>query len=369
MRSLPSRVVVVSLAALALSTAALAETVEQVPNPRQRGSWVADLADVLSGSEVTLIDGAIDALEREKGAEIAVVTVRTTGNQSPKAFAHELFNRWGVGKAGADNGVLVLLAKDDRRIEVEVGYGAEGVLPDGKVGSILDDNAVPSFKRGAYGAGLVDTVNALARELRKDEAAYAKALRGAGISRGLALGILGLLLAAIAAAVGFWLARRPKRCPTCRRPMRLLTEEQEDAYLSKDQQFEEKLGAHDWRVWRCDDDAQLLFDTKGGWFSSYSSCAKCGRKTAFSTKRTKQWPTYTQQGIEEVTVRCRLPRCRHESTHINILPRKVRTSSTSYSSSSGWSSSSSSSSYRSSSSSFSSFGGGSSGGGGAGRSW
>lgn len=364
-RTLPL-VVGTLLITVALSTSARGETVAEVPNPRQHGSWVSDMADVLTGTEVTLINGAIDALEQENGAEIAVVTVDTTGATSAKAFAHELFNRWGVGKAGADNGVLVLLAKNDRRIEVETGYGAEGVLPDGKVGAILDEHAVPSFKRGDFGGGLVATTNALARELRKEEPAYAKAMRSAGISKGMALGILGALLAAMAVAVGFWLRNRPKKCPSCGRPMRLLTEEQEDAYLSRDQAFEEEIGAHDWRVWRCDDDHELLFDTRGGWLSSYSTCTACSNKTAFTTRRTVRWPSYTREGIDEVTVRCRLPRCKHTTQHTVVLPRRTRSRSTSYSSSSGWSSSSSGGW---SSSSSSSFGGGSSGGGGAGRSW
>lgn len=351
---------VVLALALTLPMSARAETVEQVPNPRQHNSWVSDLANVLPGTQVALIDGAINALEKENGAEIAVVTVNTTGPKSAKEFAGELFNRWGVGKEGADNGVLVLLAKNDRRIEIETGYGAEGVLPDGKVGMILDEHAVPSFKRGDFGGGLVATVNALAKELRKEEPAYSRTLRDAGIPKSLVLAMLGALLALIVVVFAIWTVNRPKKCPTCGRRMRLLSEEQEDAYLSKDQQFEEKIGAHNWRVWRCDDDRELLFDTRGGWFSGYSRCAACANKTAFKTRRTIRSPTYTREGLDEVNVRCRLPRCKHTSRHTVSVPRRVRhtSSSSSYSSSGGWSSSSSSS-----------FGGGSSGGGGAGRSW
>ncbi len=360
------RPLVVSLLASALALVALpssraaAESVEQVPNPRTNGSWVTDLAGVLSASDVTLIDGTISALEQRNGAEIAVVTVRTTSGKSAKQFAHELFNRWGVGKKDADNGVLVLLAKDDRRIEIETGYGAEGVLPDGKVGDILDDNAVPAFRVGEFGTGLVHTVRALSLQLAKEEPAFSKVTRKAGLTPGVALALLGLLAAALVVAFLVWWSRRPKKCPKCRREMRLLSEEQENAYLDRDQEFEEHIHAYDWQVWRCDDDEETVFVSKGGWFSGFKACAACGRKTASSTSHTLRSATYSSTGLEEIVTTCRLPRCRHRASHTRVLPMKVRSSSTSYSSSSGWSSSSSSSS---------SFGGGSSGGGGAGRSW
>lgn len=350
---------VVGALSLVNAGAAFAETVEQVPNPRTRGSWVSDVANVLSSTQTTMIDDTIDALVRENGAEIAVVTVRSTSGQPVKDFAHALFNRWGVGKKGADNGVLVLLSLNDRRIEVETGYGAEGVLPDGKVGDVLDRYAVPSFRAGAYGAGLVDTVTALSVQLREGEPAYSKAARSVGLTTATALGLLALLLSVLLGGFFLWLSRRPKRCPRCDEPMRLLTEQQENVYLDRDQELEETIGALNWQVWRCDDDNETVFVAKSPWFSGFRDCEACGRKTSYSSSRTVQSATYTSTGIERVTTKCRLPRCRHEKSYTNVIPMKVRPTTT-HSSSSGWSSSSSSSS---------SFGGGSSGGGGAGRSW
>lgn len=370
MSSLSRSLVVLALSFAALSsTEARAERSDEVPNPREQGSWVIDLADVLPATDLSLLNATIDALEKENGAEIAVVTVRTTGVQDSKRYAHELFNSWGVGKEGLDNGVLVLLAKEDRRIEIEVGYGAEGVLPDGKVGDILDRHAVPSFRAGDFGGGLVATVNALALELRKDETAVAKAYRGAA-RRAPALFAYAFFLLpflGIAFLIGFliWLSRRPPRCAMCRKEMRLLSEAQENAYLDRDQEFEESIRATNWRVFRCDDDNQTTIRASSRWFSGYSSCPACGRKTASTTSHTISSASYTSTGLERVTITCRLPRCRHTGSHTRVIPRKERPT-TNYSSSSGWSSSSSSGF---SSSSSSSFGGGSSGGGGAGRSW
>lgn len=352
------------LAALCLGRASPggAIDVEDVPNPRARGAWVSDLADVISGAEETLINGVVDALERDNGAEIAVVTLAQLRGRTPKDFAHELFNRWGVGKEGADNGVLVLLVLDPRRVEVETGYGAEGVLPDGEVGAILDRHAVPAFKGGMYGEGLRATVEALARELRKGEPATSRVARSVGLSREVLLTILAALIFLGVAIFVVYVATRPTRCRRCEKPMRLLTSAQERAYLSQDEQFEQRLGSVDHKVWRCDACREHTITAHGKWFSGYATCSACDRKTAQESTRTLSHATYDHGGLEEVTVRCRLPRCRHVHSYTRSTPRLTRPSS---SSSSSWSSSSSSSW----SSSSSSFGGGSSGGGGAGRSW
>ena len=85
-------------------------TVEEVPNPRKTyGGWVTDSANILSDRTEVQLNSLITALEASNGTEIAVVTVpKTAPASSPKAFATKLFNYWGVGKAGVDNGILFL---------------------------------------------------------------------------------------------------------------------------------------------------------------------------------------------------------------------------------------------------------------------
>ncbi|MEL6816031.1 MAG: TPM domain-containing protein, partial [Cyanobacteria bacterium J06598_3] len=78
-----------------------------------------------------------------------------------KTFATELFNAWGIGKAGEDNGVLFLVSKGDRRTEVETGYGMEGILPDAKVGRILDTQVTPQFKAGNFDGGITSGTMAI----------------------------------------------------------------------------------------------------------------------------------------------------------------------------------------------------------------
>ncbi|MBE9197811.1 MULTISPECIES: TPM domain-containing protein [unclassified Nodularia (in: cyanobacteria)] len=148
----------------------LALKVEEVPNPRQvSGGWVTDLADILSADTKAQINQMIADLEAKNGTEIAVVTVPTTSPApSPKSFATELFNHWGIGKQGEDNGVLFLISVGDRRVEIETGYGVEAILPDAKVGNIINSKITPRFKQGDFSGGTLAGTKALIVVLGSD---------------------------------------------------------------------------------------------------------------------------------------------------------------------------------------------------------
>jgi uncharacterized protein len=109
----------------------LALDVKDVPNPQQiNGTWVTDMAEILDEPTEAQLNSVISQLERQNGTEMAVVTVpETAPSASPKEFTTALFNYWGIGKKGEDNGVLFLISKGDRRVEVETGYGVEAILP------------------------------------------------------------------------------------------------------------------------------------------------------------------------------------------------------------------------------------------------
>ena len=85
---------------------------------------------------------------------MAVATVRTTYPLDTKSYAAQLFEKWGIGKKGQDNGLLILFVKKERRVEVEVGYGLEGIITDGFAGEVLDKYALPEFKKDDYGKGI-----------------------------------------------------------------------------------------------------------------------------------------------------------------------------------------------------------------------
>jgi uncharacterized protein len=156
----------------------LALTVQEVPNPRQvSGGWVTDKAEILQPETETQLNRMIARLEAKNGAEIAVVTVpETAPAASPKEFTTNLFNYWKIGKKGQDNGVLFLISVKDRRVEIETGYGVEGILPDAKVGNIIETEITPRFRQKDFDGGtlagtraiIVSLEPSLSKELTQD---------------------------------------------------------------------------------------------------------------------------------------------------------------------------------------------------------
>lgn len=113
--------------------------------------YVNDFAQVLSQDDEIRLTERLTELERSTTAEVTVVTMTTTAPRDVADYAVALFERWGIGKRGNDNGVLVLLAIQDRALRIEVGYGLEGILPDGLVGRIRDEEMTPLLREGRYG--------------------------------------------------------------------------------------------------------------------------------------------------------------------------------------------------------------------------
>src|SRR5687767_1747573 len=113
-------------------------------------------------------NATIGQFERTNGAEMAVVVIRSLDGLSIEEAAVKLFDLWTIGKKSRDNGLLLLWSSGDRRVRVEVGYGLEGVLPDGKVGAILDAYVMPKFRSGQYDEGLLAGVDALLSAARDE---------------------------------------------------------------------------------------------------------------------------------------------------------------------------------------------------------
>lgn len=146
-----------SLVIIGVPSVSLGVTIEQVPNPRQtNGGWVTDMADILSPNAEAELNQTISNLEAKNGSEIAVVTVpETAPSATPKQFATTLFNRWGIGKADKNNGVLVLISQSDRRVEIETGSGLQTILPNTKLSNIIQQEIAPKFKQGDYDGGTI----------------------------------------------------------------------------------------------------------------------------------------------------------------------------------------------------------------------
>ncbi len=122
--------------------------------PRPRGV-VNDFANVISASAEDEIRRDIEAIQQATPVEVAVVTVASIAPYADvEEYSVALASEWGVGGPEDDTGVMLLVAMDVREVRIEVGYGLEGAIPDGRAGAILDDMVLPGLQRGDYGAGL-----------------------------------------------------------------------------------------------------------------------------------------------------------------------------------------------------------------------
>lgn len=159
-----SFLILAMLAAAGVWPAIAAEDLQHL-TPRGR---VNDFAGVMTPAAVQQVEAALADLERRTGAQVAVVTVPSVPGGDVDRAAVDLFQRWGIGQRGQDNGVLLLCAIQDRRARMEVGYGLEGVLPDALTGRLMDVYLIPAFRQGDYSAGLVNTTRAVAQIIARD---------------------------------------------------------------------------------------------------------------------------------------------------------------------------------------------------------
>ena len=159
------------------SISSMAVSPSDIEPPEFYGNtFVSDTADVLSlQNEQQLDDYLVDYYEAT-GNQVAVITTQDTqGSDSPRSFANALFDTFEFGDADLDNGLLILLSMDDRRIEFETGYGLEGLLPDVVQYRIQQEHMIPLFKAGDYENGLIEGTYAVVNELdaaSEAEAAY-----------------------------------------------------------------------------------------------------------------------------------------------------------------------------------------------------
>ncbi len=121
--------------------------------PRPAG-YTGDFAGVIAPGYRQNIEALATELERKTSAEIAVVTVNNLDGMDIDSYAVDLFEEWGIGKRGKDNGLLVLFAMEEKKVRIEAGYGLEGIIPDGLAGDIIRQKMLPAFREGKYGLGL-----------------------------------------------------------------------------------------------------------------------------------------------------------------------------------------------------------------------
>jgi uncharacterized protein len=122
---------------------------------------VVDQAHVILPAHLSDLNDALTAHESKTSNQVAVLTLPSLAGEPLEEFSHRVASAWGLGQKGTDNGVLLLVAIQDRKIRIEVGYGLEGTLTDAKSSQIIRHEMVPRFRHGEYSEGIVAGVHAI----------------------------------------------------------------------------------------------------------------------------------------------------------------------------------------------------------------
>lgn len=130
---------------------------QAVPVPAL-SAHVTDQTGTLDANQRQELEATLAAFEQSKGSQIAILIVPTTGDQTLEQYSIRVVDAWKLGRKGIDDGILVLVAKDDHKVRIEVGRGLEGAVPDALANRIIDEVIVPKFKRGDFAGGLDDGI-------------------------------------------------------------------------------------------------------------------------------------------------------------------------------------------------------------------
>lgn len=133
--------------------------------PRLQGR-VNDFADLLSPATEAQLEYILKTLESTDSTQIVVLTIESLRGDSLEEFSLRVVENWQIGQKGLDNGALLLVARDDRKIRIEVGYGLEGSLTDMTAGQIIRTVIAPRFKQGDFNQGIIDGIGAIVATVR-----------------------------------------------------------------------------------------------------------------------------------------------------------------------------------------------------------
>lgn len=375
------------LCLMLLAGPAGAVSVESIPTPRPQG-WTVDLTGSLTPGDVQALNELCEEVNRKTGAEMAIVAVGTVDGADPREFATRLFNHWGIGQQGANNGILVFTALDDRASEIVLGMGIDTSESRRESEEIMRWEMLPLFRAGNVAGALHRGADASARRILgaslagsttvpakpapvsaltgeepysppiPDEVATDVGTSGPQSSFGIVL--VGLSLIACFVPIVYKLV--PPRCRECRTRMVKLTESGDDLHLEPSEQSEERVGSVNYDVWLCNGCGQIKKRRWSAWSSGHSACPKCSARTRVRNSTVLVAATYSHGGQVRVDEAC--GHCDYLHSYTQSTPQLVENRSSS--SSRGITGSNSSSSR---SSSRSGFGGGKSSGGGASGRW
>ncbi|MCX7897001.1 MAG: TPM domain-containing protein [Rhodocyclaceae bacterium] len=141
----------------------------QAPLPALTGR-VNDFAGLLRAQERDALAARLATLERETGVQLGIVTLPTVKPETIEQFSIRLAEAWRLGRQGHDDGVIIVVAKEERALRIEVGYGLEGAIPDAVAKRIIEESIAPRFRQGDFYGGLMAGVAALESRVRGESA-------------------------------------------------------------------------------------------------------------------------------------------------------------------------------------------------------
>jgi uncharacterized protein len=150
------------LSIVALFACLLVSSQEVLPRP-DPPRLVTDKAGILSATELTALEQKLVAVDDSSSNQIAVVIIKSLQDRPIEEYATKLFRTWGIGNKKTNNGVLLLVSVDDRKVRIEPGYGLEGAIPDIVADDIIRTKIAPAFREGNYYKGIDEATNELAK--------------------------------------------------------------------------------------------------------------------------------------------------------------------------------------------------------------
>lgn len=279
------------------------------PNVADRREFVADPGSLLGAGTKSRVNSVLTDLRKQTSAEVAVAVVPSIGDVPIEDFSERLFTQWGLGKSDKDNGVLIVIALDQKRARIQTGYGVEGVLPDISAKKIINRSIIPYMREGdlddAVEASVRDVARVLSDPVAAEELKSSKkevweepqALSGETFTTFIGYVAMLFLLFSVALFIhdaiksrkedrytkamvwhdhraAYWVLavcslgmgiitallaeyryrrarNKPIKCQVCGTKMHKLNEEEDNELLSASQDLEERLKTVDYDVWEC----------------------------------------------------------------------------------------------------------------------
>lgn len=283
--------------------------------PEPIDKYVNDYIEILTAAEANELRDMLRELDEERGIEFTFVGIdrmsRYGHNGEIEPFATGLFNTWGIGNASRNDGLLLLVAKDDRKLRIEVGSGY-GTSLDAPMKGVIDTWIVPRFRDDQFGAGIL---NGTEQAIYKVTGAYPGHFdRSPLVNRWIWLKrTAGVLLFALVLPGG-WLVwksykaakrRYPRKCPVDGTTMGRILDEFEINHLNEGQLTEERVGSVDYDIWKCPTCEHKIIEayTKRGF--KFGACRECGYRTAENDTKTIYAASHSSTGLRRTTYNCK----------------------------------------------------------------